>query len=35
MPEKAEMARIAAPVYGFYAGNDQRIDPGIPAAQEP
>jgi carboxymethylenebutenolidase len=24
-PDKAAMARIAAPVYGFYAGNDARI----------
>ena len=29
-PDKAAMARIKAPVYGFYAGNDQRIDGTIP-----
>src|SRR5712671_6879721 len=29
-PEKDAMARIAAPVYGFYAGNDARIDATIP-----
>ena len=34
MPAKEDMARIVAPVYGFYGGNDQRIDAGIPAAQE-
>ena len=28
------MVRISAPVYGFYAGNDARIDATIPAAQE-
>jgi carboxymethylenebutenolidase len=28
------MARIKAPVYGFYAGNDARIGATIPAAQE-
>ena len=28
------MSRIKAPVYGFYAGNDARIDATIPAAQE-
>ena len=25
-PDKVAMARITAPVYGFYAGNDARID---------
>ncbi len=30
-PPTADMANIAAPVYGFYAGNDARIDATIPA----
>jgi carboxymethylenebutenolidase len=29
-PEKDAMPRIKAPVYGFYAGNDARIDATIP-----
>jgi carboxymethylenebutenolidase len=29
-PEKEAMARINAPVYGFYAGNDARIDATLP-----
>src|SRR5438067_1252407 len=29
-PEKDAMARLKAPVYGFYAGNDARIDATIP-----
>jgi carboxymethylenebutenolidase len=29
-PEKADMARIKAPVFGFYGGNDARIDATIP-----
>lgn len=29
-PDKNSMARIKAPVYGFYAGNDARIDSTIP-----
>jgi carboxymethylenebutenolidase len=29
-PEKDAMSRIKAPVYGFYAGNDARIDATIP-----
>ena len=29
-PSKEDMARIKAPVYGFYAGNDARIDATIP-----
>lgn len=33
-PAKDAMARIKAPVYGFYAGNDARIDATIPAAVE-
>ena len=31
-PQKDDMARIKAPVYGFYAGNDSRIDATIPDA---
>src|SRR5260370_36658428 len=30
-PEKEALARIKAPGYGFYAGNDARIDATIPA----
>jgi carboxymethylenebutenolidase len=33
-PDKDAMARIQAPVYGFYAGNDARIDATIPDARE-
>jgi carboxymethylenebutenolidase len=33
-PDKTALARIKAPVYGFYAGNDARIDATIPATQE-
>jgi carboxymethylenebutenolidase len=33
-PETAAMAAITAPVYGFYAGNDARIDATIPATTE-
>lgn len=33
-PDKDAMARIKAPVYGFYAGNDERIDATIPATTE-
>jgi carboxymethylenebutenolidase len=29
-PTKDDMSRIKAPVYGFYAGNDARIDATIP-----
>lgn len=29
-PDKDAMSRIKAPVYGFYAGNDARIDATIP-----
>jgi carboxymethylenebutenolidase len=29
-PSEADMAKITAPVYGFYAGNDNRIDATIP-----
>jgi carboxymethylenebutenolidase len=31
-PDKDAMARIKAPVYGFYAGNDERIGATIPDA---
>src|SRR5579862_3018721 len=33
-PEKDAMARIQAPVYGFYAGNDARIDATVPDTRE-
>jgi carboxymethylenebutenolidase len=34
-PEKAEdIARIAAPVYGFYGGNDARVNATIPTSTE-
>ncbi len=33
-PDKDAMAKISAPIYGFYAGNDARIDATIPAAQD-
>lgn len=33
-PEKDAMSRIKAPVFGFYAGNDARIDATIPQARE-
>src|ERR1700736_1395067 len=33
-PDKDAMARIKAPVYGFYAGNDQRIGATVPGAIE-
>ncbi|GAC1359214.1 MAG: dienelactone hydrolase family protein [Acidobacteriaceae bacterium] len=33
-PESGAMASIVAPVYGFYAGNDARIDATIPATVE-
>ncbi len=29
--QEADVARIACPVYGFYAGNDARINMGLPA----
>jgi len=31
-PDKADMARIKAPVYGFFARNDARVDATIPDA---
>jgi carboxymethylenebutenolidase len=33
-PAKEAMARIKAPVYGFYGGNDARIDATIPETTE-
>ncbi|MBV9758973.1 MAG: dienelactone hydrolase family protein [Acidobacteriaceae bacterium] len=33
-PDKEAMARIKAPVYGFYGGEDARIDATIPTATE-
>lgn len=33
-PTKEAMANIAAPVYGFYAGNDARIGATLPGARE-
>lgn len=33
-PDNAAMSNITAPVYGFYAGNDARIDALIPATIE-
>ena len=33
-PPTADMASITAPVYGFYAGNDARIDATIPATTD-
>ena len=33
-PERDAMSRIKAPVYGFYAGNDARIDATIPDTAE-
>jgi carboxymethylenebutenolidase len=32
--EAAKVTNIACPVYGFYAENDERIDAGIPKAEE-
>jgi carboxymethylenebutenolidase len=32
--DKVALARIAAPVYGFYAGNDGRINATVPATIE-
>src|SRR5439155_25437365 len=32
--DKEAMARIHCPVYGFYGGNDARIDATVPQAQE-
>jgi carboxymethylenebutenolidase len=33
-PEKDSMVRIKAPVYGFYAGNDARIDATLPDTRD-
>src|SRR6266496_4424211 len=33
-PDSEALARIQAPVYGFYAGNDARIDATLPATVE-
>lgn len=33
-PDKAALAKITAPVYGFYAGNDARIDATLPKTTE-
>jgi len=30
-PGPADVSTVAAPVYGFYGGNDARIDAGVPA----
>jgi carboxymethylenebutenolidase len=32
--EQAKVVNIACPVYGFYAGNDERVNATIPTAQE-
>jgi carboxymethylenebutenolidase len=32
--DKTALARIAAPVYGFYAGNDARIDATVPGTTD-
>ncbi len=33
-PDKEAMARVKAPVYGFYAGDDARIDATLPEANQ-
>jgi len=33
-PDKVAMSRIKAPVYGFYGGNDARIDATLPDTRE-
>src|SRR5207253_8872031 len=33
-PDDAAMARIKAPIYGFYGGNDARITATVPKTQE-
>jgi carboxymethylenebutenolidase len=33
-PDQSAMARISCPVYGFYGGNDSRIDATIPKTTE-
>jgi len=32
--DASKVARISGPVYGFYGGNDERIDAAIPKAEE-
>lgn len=34
VPDKTALGRIKAPVFGFYAGNDTRVDATIPATEE-
>jgi carboxymethylenebutenolidase len=34
VPDKSALARIKAPVFGFYAGNDARIGATVPATHE-
>ena len=33
LEKEGDIARISAPVYGFYGGNDERINAGIPKAE--
>jgi carboxymethylenebutenolidase len=33
-PDSGDMAKIACPVYGFYAGNDARVTATVPKATE-
>ena len=33
-PEAAVVSRIKAPIYGFYAENDARINAGLPATEQ-
>ncbi|MFB6340438.1 dienelactone hydrolase family protein [Saccharicrinis sp. FJH62] len=33
-PDKKGIKQIAAPIYGFYGGNDQRINAGIPETEK-
>ena len=33
-PDKEALAKIKAPVYGFYAGNDARINATLPKTSE-
>jgi len=33
-PEKEKIKNISAPVYGFYGGNDERINSGIPETEQ-
>src|SRR5262249_15277997 len=34
VPDKDALGKIAAPVYGFYAGNDARINATVPGTTE-